>query len=60
MPDVEVGSVPFQEAIDFFRSKLRITTENFDDLQGQIHAKAFTIAGVTKSSMLADFHPLRS
>lgn len=54
MAEIELGSVPFQEAIDHFRSKLNIPSERWDDLRGQINAKAFTVAGATKADLLSD------
>ena len=54
MPVPKLGSVPFQEAIDHFRDKLSIPTERYDDMLGEIHAKAFTVAGATKIDLLTD------
>jgi SPP1 gp7 family putative phage head morphogenesis protein len=54
MPDPAIGGVPFQEAIDHFRGKLNIPTRHFDDLMGDIHARAFTVAGATKLDLLTD------
>ncbi|MBL4832607.1 MAG: minor capsid protein [Pseudomonas sp.] len=59
MPDVKdakYGSLPFKEAIEFFKKKLIIPSEKWEDLIGPIHAKGFTIAGATKLSLLEDFH----
>ncbi len=56
MPEAKPGSVKFEEAIDFFRKKLKIPTERWDDMLGQTHAKAFTVAGATKADLLSDFH----
>jgi len=53
---VKYGGIPFKEAIAFLRDKVDIPTESWDDLQGIPHAKAFTIAGATKMSLIADFH----
>jgi len=54
MPDPQIGSVPFQEAIDFYRGKLNIRTRHYDDMLGAIHAKAFTVAGAVKMGLLTD------
>lgn len=51
---VRYGSLPFREAIDFFRGKLNLPTEHWDDLRQGEHAKAFTVAGATKAELLAD------
>lgn len=54
MAEVHLGGVPFEEAIDHFRGKLNITTRHWDDLLGQTHARAFTVAGATKTALLHD------
>ena len=54
MNEVNIGSVPFQEAIDFFKSKLNLETRFWDDLVGKVNAKAFTVAGATKTDLLSD------
>jgi len=54
MPEVTLGSVPFNEAIDHFRSKLDLPTQYYDDIIGQVHAKAFTVAGAAKASLISD------
>ncbi len=54
MPTPDIGGVPFQEAIDHFRSKVSIPTEHFDEMMGATHAKAFTVAGATKMDLLTD------
>ena len=51
----EYGSLPFQEAIDFFRAKVKIPTEAWQDLYAFEHDTGFMVAGVTKAEMLADF-----
>lgn len=54
MPDAVVGSVPFIEAIKYFRDKLRVPTAGWTDLwQGQ-HARAFTVAGAMREDLLRD------
>lgn len=54
MAEVEIGSVPFAEAIEFFRRKLNITTKRWDELLGAVHSKAFTVAGATQDALLDD------
>lgn len=46
---------PFIEAVAFFRDKLNIPTEKWDDLWQDQHAKGFMIAGAQKAELLADF-----
>ncbi len=47
-------SLPFKEAIDFFRGKLNIPTERWDDLLDAAHDVGFMVAGATKADLLAD------
>lgn len=54
MPEPEIGNVPFDEAIRFFRNKLNISTERWDTLRGEEHARKFTVAGATKGTVLQD------
>ncbi|MFH1027684.1 MAG: phage minor head protein [Pseudomonadota bacterium] len=51
----EYGNLPFQEAIKFFRSKVKIPTESWQDLMTFEHDTGFMIAGATKAELLADF-----
>lgn len=53
---VSYGSLPYNEAIDYFKQKLIIPSEKWDDLVGPIHAKGFTVAGATKLELLQDFY----
>lgn len=48
------GSLPFDEAIVYFRRKLDVPTERWADLWKDEHARAFTVAGATKAELLAD------
>lgn len=47
---------PFQEQADFFRNKLNLPTERWDDIARAAHDRAFIVAGVTKADLLADLH----
>jgi hypothetical protein len=47
-------SLPFDEAIDFFRQKTAMPTEAWDDLEKEMHARAFVVAGATKTELLTD------
>lgn len=53
--DAEYGNLPFDEAIAFFRSKVRIPTQRWNDLLQEEHDFGFMIAGATKANLLADF-----
>ncbi|HEC20656.1 MAG TPA: phage head morphogenesis protein [Gammaproteobacteria bacterium] len=54
MPGINVGDLPFQEAIDHFREKLIVPTEFWDDFLALTRAKAFTVAGAVKTDLLVD------
>ncbi|MDO9141453.1 MAG: phage minor head protein [Methylobacter sp.] len=47
-------SLPFQEQIDFFRQKLNLPTEAYDDILKAAHDRAFVVAGATKADLLND------
>lgn len=49
------GEAPFQEAIDFLKGKVNLPTRRWDDLRHAAHVRAFSVAGVTREDMLADF-----
>lgn len=56
MAEISPTAVPFDEAIDYLRAKVRLPTRTWTDLwQGQ-HARAFVVAGATKAGLVADFH----
>jgi len=54
MSKVEATSLPFDEAIQFFRGKTNVPTEAWRDLQKEQHDRAFVVAGATKAELLAD------
>lgn len=45
---------PFQEAIDYFKQKVRLPSKHWRDLEGRAHDRAFVIAGATKDAFLTD------
>jgi hypothetical protein len=53
-PSAEYLSLPFSEAIGFFRDKVSLPTERWDDLWQGMHSRGFVVAGATKSELLAD------
>lgn len=55
MAETVHGPLPFQEAIDFFRAKVRLPTRTWTDLWEGMHSRAFVVAGVVKAELLADF-----
>lgn len=48
-------SLPFDEAIGFFRQKLAIRSDVWSALYAEEHDHAFTVAGVMRDDMLQDF-----
>ena len=46
--------LPFQEQIDFFRAKINLPTERWDDIRQSAHDRAFVVAGATKADLLND------
>lgn len=54
MADPVVGAVPFEEAIAYFRQKVRLPTATWTDLWQGMHARAFVVAGAMKDDLLRD------
>lgn len=44
----------FQEQVDFFRSKLNLPTERWDDIVKNAHDRGFIVAGAAKADLLND------
>lgn len=55
-PAPRLGGVPFTEAIEFYRQKVRLPTRAWTDLMGGQHARAFVVAGAQSADLVADFH----
>ncbi|WP_052166506.1 phage minor head protein [Methylobacter tundripaludum] len=47
-------NLTFQEQVDFFRKKLNLPTEHYDDIIGAAHDRAFVVAGAAKADLLND------
>jgi len=54
MADTASAIQQFQQQIDFFRAKLNLPTERWDDIKQSAHDRAFMVAGAQKASLLAD------
>lgn len=54
MPSPSYGSLPFAEQIAFFRQKVNLGTQRWDDILGAAHDRAFVVAGAAKADLLAD------
>ncbi len=54
---VETGHkmLPFDPAIKYFRDKINMPTDRWNDLWQEEHARGFMIAGATETELLADF-----
>lgn len=46
---------PFQEQVDFFRQKLNLPSERWDDIFKSAHDRGFIVAGATKADLLDSF-----
>ena len=54
---VRVGfNTPFAEQVNFFRQKLNLPTEHWDDILREAHDRAFVVAGAMKADLLADLN----
>jgi len=51
-----VGTLPFNEAIDFIKNKIDIPTETYQDITDDMHGRGFVVAGAMKQEIVADFH----
>ncbi len=45
---------PFKQQLRFFRQKLNLPTEKYDDILRSAHDKAFVVAGAAKADLLTD------
>lgn len=45
---------PFAEQLDYFRGKLNLPTERWDDILGAAHDRAFIVAGAMQADLLTD------
>ncbi|MBF0165642.1 MAG: DUF935 family protein [Magnetococcales bacterium] len=52
--EVQYGGLPFKEAIDYFRGKVPVPTERWDDLVNGQHDVGFMSAGATNADLLND------
>lgn len=49
-------NTPFAEQVNFFRQKLNLPTEHYDDIIQAAHDRAFVVAGAMKADLLADLN----
>lgn len=50
----QYGSLPFKEAIAFFRAKTNLPSERWADIWREQHNAGFMVAGAMKTDLLAD------
>ena len=53
-PIIAGFDLPFAEQADFFRGKLKLPTERWDDIKKSAHDRAFIVAGAQKADLLND------
>ena len=56
-PSTEIlaQGLPFQEAIDFFRQKVRLPSRTWTELWEGMHSRAFVVASAMKDDLLSGF-----
>ena len=52
--EAKAFDLPFDGAIEYFRDKVSLPTEAWDDLWGGMHGRAWVVAGATKDDLLSD------
>lgn len=50
------AQLPFKEAIDFYRAKLRLPSAGWTDIWQQQHSQAFVVAGANHDALVEDFY----
>jgi hypothetical protein len=50
------AALPFSEAIDFFKSKIRLPSSGWTDIWQEQHSHAFVVAGATHDSLVEDLY----
>jgi len=54
--DPRFENLSFDEAIEFFKDKIKVPTRRWTDLWKEMHAKGFMVAGAMKADILTDFY----
>ena len=55
LPSAKFGfNTPFYEQLEFFRKKVNLPTERWDDIKKAAHDRAFIVAGAMKADLLDD------
>ena len=53
--DIKFQQGAYKEAVDYFRQKINLPTKRWNDLEGAMHTRAFTVAGAMREDILCDF-----
>lgn len=56
MPVAIGKNTPFEEQLEFFKKKLNLPTERWDDVMRSAHDRAFVVAGAANADLLNDLH----
>jgi hypothetical protein len=56
MPLAIGKNTPFEEQLAFFKNKLNLPTERWDDIMRSAHDRAFVVAGAAQADLLADLN----
>jgi uncharacterized protein with gpF-like domain len=50
------AALPFQEAIDFYKAKIKLPSSGWTDIWQEQHSHAFVVAGATHDDLVSDFY----
>lgn len=53
--ELDFKSRSYKEAVDYFKQKINLPTKKWNDLEGAMHTRAFTVAGAMREDILLDF-----
>lgn len=53
--DIKFQQGAYKEAVDYFKQKINLPTKRWNDLEGAMHTRAFTVAGAMREDILCDF-----
>lgn len=53
---VKDGRLIFEKAVEFIRQKVPLTSKKWSDFTGEMHSRAFVVAGAAKDAIVTSFH----
>ncbi len=56
IPETKVFDLPFDEAIDHFKKKVKLPSKTWEELWQGMHARGFVIAGAMKTQLVSDLY----